>query len=1418
MTYQKNKIDILVQTCDAYSHFWDGWYKMFDRFWDFELDWQIYFCNEEVDLPFNDDRIKQIKTGKSKQYMGVEEREWLPTFGGPKQVDEGWSDRLLTMLNSVDSDYILYFQEDQWPKFKIDKDLFYDLGNFCYAYDVGALKLHRINRFDDIQRKETDIYVKNKKLIQWTEDSEWIVSHQPTIWKRELLIDINIKGEGFRDNEYSATERLKEKYKDNFPKIYSYNHDWFYERSASTAGNWVEPVAWEFDEVQNEIVKEKNYKLIRPKHDVISKGLKLSLVTSCFNAEHFLDELAESVITQSYDNWEWIVADDFSDDNTFQKLLELQNRDPRITIVYPKQKKEVWWNPQKFASGDIVCHLDADDKLLPNVFKMINHYFEIFPECVLMHFNANKYHGELPKDSSQIFDKYKDNVYMSSDNDSFLEGFEKLWPNRSSIFGYLRIFRNLPGLDFPVHQDGDACSSNDGQWLLMLEERGKWITIPRTVYVAREHGASENFTRWNQRGEAQLAIEAKERRKHFHLDYPRNIKYFDEIYDLAESIYTTSINWAETSQKISFINFNYSLEKQNKVDRLFFDHDLHYDCFDSDVDYFIIKIQLETTADNIQQYLTRIKESNSENYELILYTDNKNLHYNLRTDTDNISTIHNLVVANGFNFNYFEQLNRYNIVSLRQTRTQIQIEPEIKHEVVEIEKSVTTDDALKIMQIHVGCGIDIPPNGYGGLEEVVYQYMRCAKMKGHEVELKYLDNITQADLDYYDVFHLHTGGFSDLIKDRCVPYIFTTHDVHPWVNGKDSWFYQVNNESIKNSLFSLIPCNHLIPYYDHSEKLRKLDHGVDTNFFFPMNNKKDLRLVCLGGGDDRKGFHLAIQAAKRLGLPITIIGPDSIHDNYNALFYDILNDAKKHIDIEQTGNLNKFQLRETLNENSIIIHPSTVETGQPCLAVLEAMACGLPCVGTMQDKVEIPGLIECTRDVDTIVEGVRNIINDYDEYSKKARNFAIERDWRNIYEKLDKFFYEAKEMKNLVPRTMKERLMFSYSNSDLIIKEPELVKNSFNLKLDPSPMMEITGNDDKEYHVIFSDADTNELLYTHTISNNCWCATTIQYFVRWKVIVKEVISDKVAFKYEMDVQNEPMRVYFDSGALGDNLAWIGAVDQFQKKHNAKVSCFTFFNHLFRERYPNIEFVDNHNTDKNYMHSYWIGWMNSEGGRAPMDTQKVPLQKVASKILGLDYKEERAKIVVNELEADLQNPYVCIGMQSTAQAKYWNYEGGWNEIVKYLKSKNYDVVCIDKHQVFGSGQFMNHAPDGVIHRHDRSLDQTIATMNGCEFFMGLGSGLSWLAWSLEKPVILISGFSEPYSEFQIDCERVHNSDVCNSCYNRHKFDPGQWDWCPDNNDFICTKSITPEMVKNSINNVIKRKDSNKFGKIVKPRIK
>ena len=99
--------------------------------------------------------------------------------------------------------------------------------------------------------------------------------------------------------------------------------------------------------------------------------------------------------------------------------------------------EEIWWNPQIHAVGDIVCHLDADDAILPGTFEKIIHYFNLFPEATLLHFNANKYHNVLPQNSTNLFDNFKDNVYMSRDNNSFLEGFEKLWPQRSNIFGYL---------------------------------------------------------------------------------------------------------------------------------------------------------------------------------------------------------------------------------------------------------------------------------------------------------------------------------------------------------------------------------------------------------------------------------------------------------------------------------------------------------------------------------------------------------------------------------------------------------------------------------------------------------------------------------------------------------------------------------------------------------------------------------------------------------------------------------------------------------------------------------------------------------------------------------------------------------------------------------------------------------------------
>ena len=107
--------------------------------------------------------------------------------------------------------------------------------------------------------------------------------------------------------------------------------------------------------------------------------------------------------------------------------------------------------------------------------------------------------------------------------------------------------------------------------------------------------------------------------------------------------------------------------------------------------------------------------------------------------------------------------------------------------------------------------------------------------------------------------------------------------------------------------------------------------------------------------------------------------------------------------------------------------------------------------------------------------------------------------------------------------------------------------------------------------------------------------------------------------------------------------------------------------------------------------------------------------------------------------------------------------------------------------------------------DTSMTNTMTTIYNSRFFIGLSSGLSWLAWALETPVVMISNFTEANHEFSF--HRVTNTSVCHGCWNDHqyKFDKGDWDWCPvhkgTERQFECHKEITPEMVTEEIKKLL-----------------
>jgi autotransporter strand-loop-strand O-heptosyltransferase len=249
------------------------------------------------------------------------------------------------------------------------------------------------------------------------------------------------------------------------------------------------------------------------------------------------------------------------------------------------------------------------------------------------------------------------------------------------------------------------------------------------------------------------------------------------------------------------------------------------------------------------------------------------------------------------------------------------------------------------------------------------------------------------------------------------------------------------------------------------------------------------------------------------------------------------------------------------------------------------------------------------------------------------------------------------------------------------------------------------------------------------------------------------------------------------------------VEEFQNKHNCDVIVSTFKNFLFEDAYPELEFVEPGTNVVNLYAMYKIGWFYNSN-KEPQLPNTIPLQQTATNILGLPYKEIKPRIVNSRVHLAMRQ--VAIATNSTAGCKFWTREA-WQEVINYLHNEGYKVINTS----LEDNPFDNCEP-----LSDKSMTATMSVIYNSRFFIGLSSGLSWLAWALDTPVIMISNFTDKHHEFE--CLRPINTNVCHGCWNdpQYKFDKGDWNWCPvhkgTERQFECQNSITPKMVIDLIN--------------------
>jgi autotransporter strand-loop-strand O-heptosyltransferase len=340
------------------------------------------------------------------------------------------------------------------------------------------------------------------------------------------------------------------------------------------------------------------------------------------------------------------------------------------------------------------------------------------------------------------------------------------------------------------------------------------------------------------------------------------------------------------------------------------------------------------------------------------------------------------------------------------------------------------------------------------------------------------------------------------------------------------------------------------------------------------------------------------------------------------------------------------------------------------------------------------------------------------------------------------------------------------------------------------PFLEITGTSNSTFDVEFHDIEKQTLVHYDTIKCNHWIRLNREYFTVWQTIVyKDGVE---VYNKIIDLTHKRVYIAFDSSSLGDTIAWMPYVEEFQKKHDCKVIVSTFKNFLFEKEYPMLEFVEPGVVVNNLYAMYKLGWFY-DSNKEPVLPNTIPLQQTATNILGLPYVEIKPRIHHSGLKANYK--LVTIATNSTAGCKFWTREA-WQEVINYLHNQGYIVKNVS---------LENNLFDNCDPLLDKSMSSTMEWISQSEFFIGLSSGLSWLAWGLDVPLIMISNFTEANHEFS--CHRPVNTNVCHGCWNKpqYKFDKGDWNWCPVNknteNQFICQKSITPEMVIEEIKTLV-----------------
>jgi|TARA_B110000879_G_scaffold212462_1_gene308812 autotransporter strand-loop-strand O-heptosyltransferase len=361
-------------------------------------------------------------------------------------------------------------------------------------------------------------------------------------------------------------------------------------------------------------------------------------------------------------------------------------------------------------------------------------------------------------------------------------------------------------------------------------------------------------------------------------------------------------------------------------------------------------------------------------------------------------------------------------------------------------------------------------------------------------------------------------------------------------------------------------------------------------------------------------------------------------------------------------------------------------------------------------------------------------------------------------------------------------------------------KAIWNIEYADGPRFNMIACDDRDWRVEFWDAGQLEFK-SGELKAGWWTQPLRKWWTNWqiKLYANNILQETV----DWTLEGQEATVEFGSSSLGDTLSFMGQLHTMIDTHKlSKLYVKTHKSWLFdHEAYAKMNIHIIPLKEESHGAKFEVGVFYAEDDpwkrhEHKYDWRQIPLGKIASDRLGLEYLETKP-ILAREYYVGQDQPkldQVVFATDSTARAKYWNNPTGWQDMITWwnqngirpLRSSKEEAVDIDT---------------STFEQLPEALESVAEAMNRSKYFIGISSGLSWLAWALDVPVVMISGFTDAYVEFEDKCIRIQNPQTCHGCWGWGVFDRGDWNWCPAWKDtprhFECTKTITADMVKTKI---------------------